>query len=107
MIIILLSILTMLLIVYGTYRVAEKVLSLPRSEMREVIRDLPGRRNFSQRLEERILTPIAKLISKACHSAAVCLVNVKHFFTKFGKEFFLAVVSTFFYGKVRSIFLNG
>ena len=64
MIIILLSILTMLLIAHGTYRVAERVLSLPRSEMREVIRDLPGRRSFSQRLEERILTPIAKLISK-------------------------------------------
>jgi len=42
MMIILLSILTMLLIAYGMYRVAERVLLLPRSEMKEVIRDLPG-----------------------------------------------------------------
>lgn len=59
-----LLLLTTLLIAYGSYRVAGHLFSLPQASMHEAMRDLPGRQSFSQRVEEKVLTPIARFISK-------------------------------------------
>jgi len=64
MITMILSILTTLLVGYGSYQVSLFALGLPRGEMHEAIRNLPGKITFTQKIEELLLEPIARLISR-------------------------------------------
>jgi len=64
MIIFFLSLLTVFLLAYGLFRTAEVVFSLPRSQMHEAIRDLPGRRKFGQKLNDRLLVPVSRFVAK-------------------------------------------
>ncbi|NCC76525.1 MAG: hypothetical protein EOM08_08845, partial [Clostridia bacterium] len=64
MITIILSILTTALISYGSYQALVVALGLPRGNMHEAIRNLPGKVSFTQKLEDLLLDPIAQLINK-------------------------------------------
>ena len=64
MITIILSILTTALVGYGSYHAAIFALDLPRGEMHDAIRNLPGKISFTQKVEELLLKPIARLISR-------------------------------------------
>lgn len=64
MITIILSILTTALVGYGSFQALVVALDLPRGDMHEAIRNLPGKVSFTQKLEDLLLDPIAQLISK-------------------------------------------
>ena len=64
MILFFLSLLAVFLLAYGLFRTAEVVFSLPRSQMHEAIRDLPGRRKFGQKLDDKLLVPVSRFIAK-------------------------------------------
>lgn len=64
MITIILSILTTALVGYGSYLALVVALGLPRGNMHEAIRNLPGMVSFTQKLEDLLLDPIAQMINK-------------------------------------------
>jgi hypothetical protein len=64
MLIFALSIISAFLIAYGSYQAAEAVFSLPLGQMREAIRDLPGKRRLSDKLVDLFLVPLARLIGR-------------------------------------------
>lgn len=60
----LLFILTACLISIGSFFVATRLLCLPTGQARDAIRNLPGKKNFSEKLEDKLLLPLAHQISR-------------------------------------------